>query len=215
MNYTKQAQHKYSLYFIVIIYIVGIIGHLIPDTREFFITLTPYSILITGGLTLFLSVRNADKKFILWLVITLFLTFAIEVAGAITGRIFGQYYYGNVLGFSLLEVPVIISLNWVLIILGAASLFAGLKLNILYTSLLAAGAGTIYDYFLESIAIRFNYWYWDLNIVPIQNYVAWFIIIFISTAALLKVCPKYQKGISGEYLLIQLLFFIILSLFIS
>jgi len=38
--------------------------------------------------------------------------FLIEVIGVKTGYIFGRYYYGQSLGYHLLSVPLLIGLNW-------------------------------------------------------------------------------------------------------
>jgi putative membrane protein len=66
----------------------------------------------------------------------------------------------------------------------------------------------IFDLILEPVAILLNYWYWKGGIVPIQNYLAWFVLAVIISILydLLKVSHKTKMP--AYYLLIQGLFFI-------
>jgi uncharacterized membrane protein len=43
---------------------------------------------------------------------------------------------------------------------------------------LAAILAVVFDYVLEPVAINLNYWQWAYNIIPLQNYLAWFLISF-------------------------------------
>lgn len=202
-----------AVLFLIIMYLVGITGHLISSTRELMIGLTPFTLLLTGGIVTYKTFFNSDKDFVYWGITTYLVTFVLEVIGVKTGLIFGKYEYGDVLGFKLLEVPLIIGFNWVLVILGAISiskLFTGNKIGI---SVLAAFIAVTFDYYLEPVAINLGYWSWESETIPLQNYAAWFIIAFIFSIVLLKINPVFNKGISREYLLIQLIFFVILNLF--
>lgn len=205
-------EHK-AVLFLLIMYLVGITGHLIPSTRGLMISLTPFTLLLTGGIVAYKTFSHNNKYFVYWGIITYIVTFILEVVGVKTGLIFGKYEYGDILGFKLLEVPLLIGFNWVLVILGAISiskLFAGNKIGI---SVLAAFIAVTFDYYLEPVAIKFGYWSWESVAVPLQNYAAWFIIAFTFSMALLKINPVFNKGISREYVLIQLMFFVILNLF--
>lgn len=202
-----------SVLFLIIMYSVGIVGHLIPSTRPLMITLTPFTLLLTGGLVAYKSFFNADKKFILWGLLTYVATFFLEVIGTKTGIVFGDYKYGSTLGFRILDVPLIIGFNWVLVILGAISIANTFSKNILITAITAAVLSVFFDFFLEPVAIRLDYWDWAFEFVPIQNYLAWFIIAFIFSVALLKTNPDFNKGITKEYFIIQFVFFLVLNLF--
>jgi putative membrane protein len=35
------------------------------------------------------------------------------------------------------------------------------------------------DFFIEQNASKFDFWYWKSGIIPIQNYIAWFVIAFL------------------------------------
>lgn len=199
--------------FLIIMYLVGIVGHLVLSTRELMITLTPFTLLLTGGIVAFNSFFRSGMAFIYWGVITYLITFLLEVIGVKTGLVFGGYEYGGALGFRFLEVPVIIGFNWVLVILGAISICKSLTKNVFVISLSSALLSVIFDFFLEPVAVRLGYWNWEQIAIPMQNYLAWFIIAFIFSIVLLKVKPDFNKGVSREYFLIQFIFFFILNLF--
>ena len=78
--------------------------------------LTPFTLFAFGIIVLFEVYRN--KKFISWLVITYLATLLLEIIGAKTGLIFGSYSYGDVLGPKFFDLPLIIGLNWVIVIWG-------------------------------------------------------------------------------------------------
>ncbi|MBS4033226.1 MAG: carotenoid biosynthesis protein [Ignavibacterium sp.] len=199
--------------FLVIMYFVGIVGHLIPSTRNLMITLTPFTLLLTGGVVTYKSFLPSDHKFLFWGITTYLITFLLEVIGVKTGLVFGGYNYGPALGFKVFEVPLIIGFNWVLVILGAISIGKSYSKNIILISLSTAVLSVMFDYFLEPVAINLGYWQWDQISVPLQNYLAWFLIAFIFSIVLLKIKPDFKPGVSKEYFLIQFTFFIILNLF--
>ncbi len=206
-------KNKNAIMFLGIMYSIGIAGHLIPSVRPLMILLTPFTLLLTGGLVAYKSFFNADKKFIYWGIITYAITFLLEVIGVKTGLVFGDYQYGTSLGLQILDVPLIIGFNWVLVILGAISISKYFSKNILVTALIASILSVIFDFFLEPVAIQLNYWDWAFEFVPIQNYLAWIIIAFSFSVALLITNPDFNKGITKEYFIIQLVFFLVLNLF--
>lgn len=195
-------------------YSVGITGHLVVSTRDLMTMLTPFTLFLTGGVVAYKSFYKADSKFILWGIITYIITFLLEVAGVKTGLVFGEYIYGNALGFRVLEVPLVIGFNWVLVILGAISISKSFSDNIFIISVLAAILSVIFDYFLEPVAIKLDYWEWEAIAVPLQNYIAWFIITYIFSFVLLKIASDFKEGITREYFLIQFVFFVTLNLFL-
>lgn len=206
--------NKYrEVLFLIIMYSVGIAGHLIPQTRNLMITLTPFTLLLTGGLVAYKSFVPSDRKFIYWGVLTYIITFSLEVIGVKTGLIFGGYDYGTTLGFKVLDVPMIIGFNWVLVILGAISISKSFTKNALLISISTAFLALIFDFFLEPVAINLGYWNWEQISVPLQNYLAWYLIAFIFSIVLVKIIPNFNSGISKEYFLVQLIFFITLNLF--
>ncbi len=90
--------------FLMIFYIVGTLGFLIPITRDVFVKITPLALLLN---TYLLAVYHNDyskKAFIAFILIYL-IGFLIEAVGVETGQVFGSYQYGRGLGPKVFQTP--------------------------------------------------------------------------------------------------------------
>ena len=74
---------------------------------------------------------------------------------------------------------------------------------------------TFLDIFIEPIAIKLDFWQWQNSIIPMQNYVAWFIISFFLFLFFRKVNKNLSNRFSTIVLAIQFLFFTILNLLLK
>ena len=52
---------------------------------------------------------------------------------------------------------------------------SNIRIKILAASILM----TFFDFIMEPAAIKLNYWSWLTTTIPLQNYLAWFVISFI------------------------------------
>lgn len=179
------------------------------------LTLTPYTLLLAGVLVIVSSSDKNNVKLFQWMFITYFFTFLSEVIGIKTGFIFGDYIYGAALGLKLFDVPLIIGFNWVLIILGAINIADSIEKNAFTTAMLAAVLAVLFDLMLEPIAIKLDYWNWIKGGIPLRNYYAWFGIAFVSSYLYKKMDVKTNTDIFRFYFIVQLVFFVVLSLFIA
>ncbi len=180
--------------------------------------LTPGFLLFTSLLVAAPAVAAGGRPFVLWIAVAYVFTFGMEAVGVATGAVFGEYTYGPTLGWSWRGVPLIIAFNWVMVVNGAMSLATRLvpvsvgKWRMPLLVLLTAGGSTLFDFIMEPVAIRLNYWTWTQGAIPLQNYAAWF-----GLAALLAIVhpclrrPVLDGGESGWlsvlYVLLQALFF--------
>lgn len=199
--------------FIYLIYSVGIAGHLTNSLVNYMKLLTPLTLLLTGGVVLFSSLKHSSKNYLFWILITYITTFALEVIGVKTGLVFGSYWYGETLGLKVLDVPVIIGFNWTMVILGAILLsekFFSRKIFILISASLMA---TLFDFFMEPSAIKLGYWNWSGISVPLQNYFAWFIISFIFSNIYFRMNIKVTSDLPIKFFVTQFVFFITLFVF--
>ncbi len=206
---------KYSLTFLLIIYSVGIAGHLIPETRGLMIVLTPATLLITSSVVIFNIFLNKNKNLFYWMITIFTVTFTAEVVGIHTGLIFGSYNYGEVLGIQLFGVPLIIGVNWVLIILGAILLANKISERLLISALLTGMLAFAFDYILEPSAVNLGYWRWENGIIPVRNYISWFLLSFLSGLLFNMMKIKIGSKLPVYYLLIQTVFFLTLLFFIN
>ncbi|GMU87494.1 MAG: hypothetical protein AMXMBFR48_27350 [Ignavibacteriales bacterium] len=209
----KKNLKKYIYFLLGVMYTVGIIGHSTETLFPMMITLTPFTLLFTGSLALYASGVYKEKYFILWFLVTYIFTFFSEYVGVKTGLIFGVYEYSNVLGFSVSDVPLIIGFNWVLVVAGSIYLASLVTKNSAFASPLAGILAVVFDYFLEPVAIALDYWTWADTAVPLQNYVAWFLIATLAAFFYHRLVDKKTDMIFGFYFVLQLIFFIALQIF--
>lgn len=217
-------------------YAVGIAGHLIDTTLQLMKTLTPFTLLLTGGVVLFYSIKNSEQisnkipnefnstlnritpekinsQLVSWVILTYLITFFLEVIGTKTGIVFGSYQYGNTLGLKLFDVPLIIGFNWVLVVIGAILLAKKFFNDEIFIALATGLFAVIFDFFLEPIAIKLDYWNWQNNQIPLQNYAAWFVIAFLFSILFQKMKIEIKSDLAKKYFLTQLIFFLSLFLF--
>ena len=101
-----------------ILHLVGGVALSIDSVKSIFLALTPFNLALTFGLLIW---ANDDFSFNFFKIISvLFLIgFLVEVLGVYSGLLFGEYHYGKTLGFQFLEVPLIIGVNWVMLVLSS------------------------------------------------------------------------------------------------
>lgn len=178
MNQTKTLL---SISVLCILYAVGLFGTTLFQLN--LMHLTSVNLLISAFL-LFLNHTRLDNRFIGYAVIVFVCGWLLEWVGVETGRIFGQYFYGNNLGVKLLDIPIIIGMNWLL--LNYCSSVIASRLGTRYTLLnspfpkafIAAALMVLVDFFIEQVAPVYDFWYWKNQTVPLQNYTAWFAFAF-------------------------------------
>ncbi|MFH1196597.1 MAG: carotenoid biosynthesis protein [bacterium] len=212
MEGKKNKLENYSRLLLYVMFLVGIVGHLFPPTRSLMMYLTPFTLLLFGAIVLYPDLKDGNTKLLLWLAATYCVTFLIEVIGVKTGLIFGHYIYGNVLGLKVFDVPLIIGLNWVVVIYGAFIIASKMSRNIFVNSIITGILAVVFDFVLEPAAVKIGYWQWEQGIIPLQNYIAWFIIAmaFITVLNLLKYNPRSMLPV--HYYNVQLIFFVVLSI---
>lgn len=196
---------------LVIVYIVGVIGFSLPQTKKLMPSLVWVNLLFTAVILL-----SYHKKWSREIVLALFLIgacgFLLEVIGVKTGRIFGYYQYGPTLGFALWDTPLMMFVNWLTTIYVTRQVAEMVSRDIVMTSLLAAVLMVLLDYFLEPFAIKYGLWIWNSGEVPMQNYVAWLVAGFFLQYLFIRGIKFSPNKLSLPVYLIQLAFFVTLFL---
>lgn len=201
---------KYFLIF-YILFFVGIAGHFSEKYFELMLNLTPFILLLTGIAALVMSGSLKSGKFLIWFVTAFIITVIIEIIGVKTGKIFGEYSYGNVLGYKLFGVPMIIGFNWLFVILGAFSISNLFSRNTFAIVLISSILATAFDYLLEPVAVKLGYWNWADAKIPFQNYAAWFFITMAAVSALTFFKIKASSEVFLHYFIAQTIFFLALN----
>lgn len=194
---------------LIIIYAVGVAGMLTPALENIFRWLVPVNILFAFGVTLYHH-KNHTLRFWLTLSCIGILGYLLEVAGVHTGAVFGTYAYQGGLGFKLAGVPLILAVNWAFLVYTTASLGRMLKLPMIPAILFSGSCMVAYDYILEPFAIRFSFWSWEGNQIPLQNYVAWAIAAFFFQTMFHIFRLPEKNLIAAALLILQILFFSII-----
>jgi len=199
--------------FLKIFYIVGIIGIFMSPTSVFFISLTPFALLLSFGLLLLFHPKFDLNTVTTFLLIAV-LGFLIEERGVNTGLIFGNYRYGDTLGLKISNTPIIIGLNWLLMTYITASVVDLFNIHTIFKIIAAALLMVVYDLVLEQVAPLMDMWSWQNSLVPLQNYIAWFVValVFQSIFKLRKI--DTYNPVAASVLIIQFVFFITLLLFL-
>jgi len=199
--------------FVLLFYAIGLIGFILPFSREIFSAITPFAMLL--GIYL-LAVYHTDynRKAIIAFSIIFLLGFSVEAIGVNTGAVFGSYTYLGAMGIKVWGTPLIIGLNWLFLSYTATSILDEAKLPAWTVYFLAPLLMVAYDFFLEKSAPVLDMWYWDGDTVPFRNYVAWYMIGFLCVAILKMFGVNTQNILSKLLYFVQFLFFVLLSIIV-
>ncbi|MDX2002013.1 MAG: carotenoid biosynthesis protein [Chitinophagales bacterium] len=195
---------------IFIVYLVGLIGFLFYPTT--FTQLTPFNILYCSILALAFHRSWGWQKWVLC--ISIFIAgFLVEWLGVETGLIFGNYFYGDTLGYKIGNIPVLIGLNWLLLIYCTATIAGKLFQNIYVRCIVGAFLMVFIDLVLEPFAIQYGLWSWQHTEVPMRNYVAWWLISFAMLYPVFKLQLPERNRVAIAVYIAQFVFFLLLLVF--
>jgi putative membrane protein len=197
---------------LLIFYLVGIIGTHISSVKNSLLELSYFNLLLSF---IILLLARKEKTNIFWFFILFsFMTGMIaEWIGVHTGLLFGNYYYGQNLGFKLFEVPLVIGINWAMLTIVSASLINRLAISVFFKILLSASLMTFFDIIMEPVAISSDFWSWNEGRIPFYNYVCWFLISLILQTVYFRFKLVETNKVSDLLFYCMTIFFISLILF--
>ncbi|MFM2267095.1 MAG: hypothetical protein RL757_536 [Bacteroidota bacterium] len=214
-NWFKNVSPSAALWFLGIFYVVGIFGFLL-DIDPRFPKLTPLNLLLSLTVAVVMQARWTVST-VSVLIFAGIYGFLIEVLGVSTTKIFGTYWYGDTLGLKIFETPISMAINWAL-----TTYCATMTVNELYETqpifkktILAAILMVSLDVLIEPVAIRYDFWAWQNNEVPMQNYLGWFLVSVPLQFLMFALFRKTKNVTAFGILLLQFAFFSILNLFIA
>lgn len=201
--------------FLLTFYAVGVAGTLIPFTRGVFLWLFPFAIILSFVILLAYSEKKPGFRTYLFVVITALAGYFIEVAGVNTGEIFGRYSYGRTLGPKIFNTPPLIGINWALLVFATASVTKKLNIPPLPQIIIASLLMVLYDFFMEMSAPTLGMWYWENDVIPFRNYLAWFAIAFVLHSGLKLFRADTAFKTAPAVLICQILFFVVLAIYFN
>tara|TARA_B100000963_G_scaffold86183_1_gene73816 strand:- start:3030 stop:3665 length:636 start_codon:yes stop_codon:yes gene_type:complete len=207
MSWTKVNLIIITLF---IIHLVGGVALSIDSVKSMFLFLTPINLTFTFGLLIW---GNDDFSINFFKIISvLFLIgFFIEVIGVYSGLLFGQYHYGKTLGFQLLKVPLIIGVNWVILVVSSFAVSSYFVSDTILKVVLPSLIMVLLDLMIEPVAIRLDFWHWKSEVIPLQNYIMWFLVALIMNWILTFNQFKFNVKLGFGLIISQILFFTLQS----
>jgi len=200
---------KISVFIIWLFHLCGMVG-ISYGNKEFFLAFTPINLFISFVL-LFVNQKQLESKELKSAFLIFFIGMVSEILGVNYGLIFGDYVYLDNLGVKILGVPVLIGVNWIILtfITGSLSsfIFKNKYVSILMGAILMIGL----DLLIEPVAPLLGFWIFDLQKVPLQNYLGWFVIGMITQALFQFKIAEKELTFSTHLLIINAIFFAFLN----
>jgi len=203
----------FSAAVLLIFHLVGIWGLVFSGNAIYYQQLTPLNLLLTN-LLLFINHRNFTRAFFLFAGITFLASFLAEVIGVHTGLLFGEYAYGEALGLKLWNVPLLIGLNWLMLVYCAGAVARKWFKNYLAAAFAGATIMTLLDFLIEPVAMQTDFWSWHNNNIPAFNFVCWFGLALLLQLLFQKLEINRTNPLASLVLLTQTVFFLVLNLFL-
>ncbi|RYE32015.1 MAG: carotenoid biosynthesis protein, partial [Sphingobacteriales bacterium] len=208
----RAPESRKVILILILFHVAGLIGLLVPVLQSFFIQLVPFSMLFLVALLAYINLPDRQLFFI-FLFGVFICGFLVEVLGVHSGNIFGKHQFGETLGLKLAAVPLLMGFFIVILIYSVGQLMYLFSIKGTFLKALAGSALIVlFDYFLEPVAARLNYWHWENNKIPVQNYIAWFVLSFVLLQFFYALRLPHKKYTGATLFTAQFILFIALYL---
>jgi putative membrane protein len=132
-----------------------------------------------------------------------------EWIGVHTGWLFGDYSYGNNLGWKIWEVPMLIGMNWLILIYAGSAITAKTGWNNTFRAISTAGLITSLDFLIEQVAPQLHFWSFKNGEVPFSNYAGWLIVSFIASYLYILTGKENRSPFLGIHIFFAILFYFV------
>jgi putative membrane protein len=226
----KLSKYQTATFIAILFHLIGLTGILFYG-NTFIIQSTPFNLLLSGA-SLLWTQKDKNIYFYFFVIIASMVGFAVEVIGVNTGLLFGDYSYGKVLGYQWQNVPLVIGVNWFIVLY-----CCGISIHTLLTkvikqvsietksppvllkamSVIADGAtlAVLFDWLIEPVAVKLGYWQWKDGTIPMYNYICWVVISALLLAGFHFLRFNKENKFAINLLLIQVMFFLLLRTFLK
>lgn len=227
----KLSRYQIATFIAILFHTIGLTGILFFD-KTFFIKATSFNLLLSA-LLLVWTQKEKNKYFYFFVAITCMVGFAAEVIGVNTGLLFGDYSYGKALGFQWQKVPLVIGINWFIVlyccgicintflakIIARVSTETKTPPQVLKAmSLIADGAtlAVLFDWLIEPVAVKLGYWQWNGDgSIPLYNYICWVTVSVLLLGIFHYLKFNKRNKFAINLFLIQMMFFLLLRTFLK
>jgi putative membrane protein len=196
---------------LIIFYTVGLVGLSLEEHRADFLALSFFNLALS--FVLLLLGRHAHSLRLYAFIIFAFIVgMGSEWIGVHTGYLFGDYSYGESLGIKLFDVPLIIGINWTMLVIISAAIAKRIQMNKYLQAVVASLFMLLLDVLIEPVAIVSDYWTWEGDVIPLFNFVSWFGIALLLQIVYFGLNLAEKNKVATALYCIQFIFFVILNL---
>jgi bisanhydrobacterioruberin hydratase len=214
LNNNANLKLNVSIIILIAFYVSGVVGILTNNQTIDFLSLTPLNLLVTAFLLLINHQHGTKSQWLVFFTVAV-IGYSVELLGVSTGVIFGDYVYKTTLGWKLFETPLIIGVNW-MILTYAAVYTVGIKIkSTIGIAFISACILVTLDLLIEPVAIKYDFWTWDQEVVPLKNYIAWFVISFFLCYPVAHYKSVSVNNFAPFLLIMQFVFFGIFNIFMQ
>ena len=190
---------------------IGLVGIMMPNFKELTLSLSFLNLLLAFAVIL-LAEDESKSLLMKYLLIAFIIGIVVELIGVHTGLLFGDYKYGSNLGPKFWGVPLVIGINWGVLSITAASITHSIKWPYPLKIILNAFVLVIFDFVMEPVAMKSDFWSWRDDTIPLFNYVCWFFVAVILQLIYFRMRKPNSNKVYNALFFIQFIFFIILNL---
>ncbi|MDQ2751937.1 MAG: carotenoid biosynthesis protein [Bacteroidota bacterium] len=226
MRISNSVLQKIALLIVLLFQVSGAIGILFSPYKEWFVQNTTFN-LVLMALLLIITQKQKNASFFGFVFASYFIGFLVEWIGIHTGALFGSYEYGKVLGLKYGNVPLLIGVNWFIIIyctgVVTSKLYdkmnakfkdvqANIKPVLQFVSIVVDGAllATFFDFIIEPVAVKLGFWKWLHGTIPFYNYVCWFAVSALLLTIFRLLPFDKNNRLAVHLFIVQVLFFLLL-----
>jgi putative membrane protein len=203
---------RIAIIIIILFHVVGLVGLSIPTTRGLFLSIVPFHLLLMLAVII-LSHHKLSSRFGIFALIVFWLGFIAEWIGVHRGWLFGNYAYDETLGLKLAQIPLMIGVNWFLLIYAVGVTMQRSRLKSAFFRIIAGACLLVLlDVLIEPVAIQFNYWHWNTGSIPLKNYACWFLVSAVMLYIFELFSFKKQSIAAPVLLITEFVFFGLLNL---
>lgn len=200
----QRIDQRLAIGVVLLLHLVGVAALMSP-MAHLILPLTPVNLLLTAFVMLLFS--GMDKRTLAVGLLLGTLGYFVEVLGVHTGRVFGAYSYGEVLGTKVANVPLLIGLNWSMLVFAIGSsleYFTAPR----WCKVMVASCGMVFlDLLIEPVAVHLGFWSWEGGMIPLRNYVAWGAVSLVFFTVYFMVPARHRNPVAPYVLLAQVAFF--------
>lgn len=208
-TFCRQIPEKKVIRFFLIFYTVGLLLFSFEASRSWFFMVTPFSLLLVTVLILCYH-QGFRPQIILALTLVFVISFLVEFAGVNTGKLFGTYFYLSALGPKIGNVPLLIGVNWILLVYSSNAIMTYFTNNPALKIAGASGLMVLYDFVLEMVAPVMQMWSFHSRYPPLKNFIGWLVLALLFHGLFHFLNVETKNRPARWLFLIQLVFFMLI-----